>query len=58
MARSSVSLLPISESAGLLVAAESAGGSAEVAVAATATASVVDAEDVVRGRVGVTLFAD
>ena len=69
-ARSSVSLLPTSESAGLpvaagraggssevAVAAGSAGGSSEVAVAATAAASVVDAGGVVRGRVEVTLFA-
>ena len=40
------------------VAAGSAGGSSEVAVAATAAASVVDAGGVVRGRVEVTLFAD
>ena len=71
MARSSVSLLPTSESAGLsvaagrtggssevVVAAGRAGGSSEVAVAATAAASVVDAGGVVRGRVEVTLFAD
>ena len=70
MARSSVSLLPTSESAGLPVAAGRAGGSSEVAVAAgraggssevaataTAAASVVDAGGVVRGRVEVTLFA-
>jgi hypothetical protein len=71
MARSSVSLLPTSESAGLpveavraggssevAVAAGSAGGWSEVAVAATAAASVVDAEGIVRGRVEVRLFAD
>ena len=70
MARSSVSLLPLSENAGVsagagraggsakvAVAAGSAGGSSEVAVAATAAASVVDAGGVVRGRVEVTLFA-
>jgi hypothetical protein len=70
MARSSVSLLPTSESAGPPVAAGRAGGSSEVAVAAgraggssevaataTAAASVVDAGGVVRGRVEVTLFA-
>jgi hypothetical protein len=71
MARSSVSLLPTSESAGLsvaagraggssevAVAAGSAGGSSEVAVAATVAASVVDAGSVVLGRVEATLFAD
>jgi len=71
MARSSVSLLPTSESAGLpveaaraddpsevAVAAGNAGGSSEVAVAATVAASVVDDGGVVRGRVEVTLFAD
>ena len=71
MARSSVSLLPTSESARLpvaagraggsakvAVAAGSAGGSSEVAVAATVAASVVDAGGVVLGRVEATLFAD
>jgi hypothetical protein len=63
--------LPISENAGLLVAAGRAGGWSEVAaaagiaggwsevaVAATAAASVVDAGGVVLGRVEATLFAD
>jgi hypothetical protein len=71
MARSSVSLLPTSESAGLPVAAGRAGGSSEgavaagrargsseVAVAATAAASVVDAGGVMLGRVEAALFAD
>ena len=71
-ARSSISLLPISESAGLPAAAERAGssseevavtagragGSSEMAAAATAAASVADAGGVVRGRVETTLFAD
>jgi hypothetical protein len=71
MARSSVSLLPTSESAGLPAPAGRAGGSSEevavtagracgsseVAVAATAAASVADAGGV-RGRVETTLFAD
>jgi len=71
MARSSVSLLPTSESAGLPVEAVRVGGSSEVALAAgntggssgvavgaTAAASVLDAGGVVRGLVEVTLFAD
>ena len=60
MARSSLSLLPASESAGAPVAAGRAGGSSEaVAGAAAAGASVeVDAVGVVRGRVvEATFFA-
>ena len=66
MARSSISLLPTRDSAGLpvatgrgraggwgdaAVAAGRADGSSEVAVAATAASSVADAGGVVRGRV-------
>ncbi len=53
MARSSVSLLPASESAGPPVAAGRAGGSSEAAVVAAlggASAWIVDAVGVVRGR--------
>jgi hypothetical protein len=62
--------LPISESAGLLVAAGCAGGSAEVVgtgraggssevtVAVTAAASVFEVGGVACGGVEVTLFAD
>jgi hypothetical protein len=59
MARSSVSLLPASESAGLLVAAGRAGGSSEaVAGAATGASGEVDAVGVARGRfVEATFFA-
>jgi hypothetical protein len=58
MVRSSVSLFPASESAGPPVPAGRADGSSEVAVAATAAESMVDAGGVVRGRVEATLFAD
>ena len=71
MARNSVSLLPRSDSAGLLVAVAGAAGSSETAVAAgssgissevageaIAAASVVDAAGVARGRVEGKLFAD
>ena len=52
MARSSVSLLPASESAGLPVEAGRAGGSSEtVAGAATGESGKVDAAGAVRGRV-------
>jgi hypothetical protein len=59
MARSSVSLLPASESAGLPVEAGRAGGSSETAAgAATGASGEVDAGDVVRGRVvEATFFA-
>ena len=65
MARSSTSLLPASESAGLPVAtglatelaAGRTGGSSEAVVVAAAGASMEgDAGGVVRGRVAVTLF--
>ena len=51
MARSSVSLLPASESAGAPVAAGRAGGSSEVAGEATGASGEVDAVGAVRGRV-------
>ena len=59
MARSSVSLLPASESAGPPVAAGRAGGSSEaVAGAATGASGEVDAVGVVRDRfVEATFFA-
>jgi len=51
MARSSLSLLPARESAGLPVAAGRAGGSFDVAAgAATGASGEVDAGGVVRGR--------
>lgn len=58
MARSSLSLLPASESAGPPVAAGRAGGSSEaVAGVVTGASGEVDAVGVVRGRFEATFFA-